>query len=39
MVAHVNKGHPDKDAVSNLQNSIHKDVVGVRIPGAPPVKG
>jgi len=20
MVAHVNKGHPDKDAVSNLQN-------------------
>ena len=37
MVAYVNKGYPDKDTVSYLQISIHKDVIGVRIPGAPPI--
>jgi len=36
MVAHVNKGYPDKDTVSNLQISIHKDVILVRIQGSPP---
>jgi hypothetical protein len=36
MVAHVIKGYPVKDTVSNLQNSIHKDVIVVRIHGAPP---
>ena len=37
MVAYVNKGYPDKDTVSNLQISIHKDVIVVRIHGSPPV--
>jgi len=36
MVAYVNKGYPDKDTVSNLQISIHKDVILVRIQGSPP---
>jgi hypothetical protein len=36
MVAYVNKGYPGKDTVSNLQNSIHKDVILVRIQGSPP---
>ena len=31
------KGYPVKDTVSNLQNSIHKDVIVVRIHGAPPI--
>ena len=30
------KGYPAKDTVSKLQNSIHKDVIVVRIHGAPP---
>jgi hypothetical protein len=38
MVAHVNKGYPDKDTVSNLQISIHKDVIVVRIHGSPPIQ-
>ena len=31
------KGYPVKDTVSNLQNSIHKDVIVVRIHGSPPI--
>lgn len=39
MVAHVNKGYPDKDTVSNLQNFHSKDVILVRIQGSPPNNG
>ena len=34
MVAHV-ESDPDKDTIQQPIHSIHKDEVGVRIPGAP----
>jgi hypothetical protein len=35
MVAHV-ESDPDKDTIQQPIHSIHKDEIGVRIPGAPP---
>ena len=35
MVAHE-KSDPDKDTIQQPIHSIHKDEVGVQIPGAPP---
>ena len=36
MVAHV-ESDPDKDTIQQPIHSIHKDEIGVRIPGAPPI--
>ena len=37
MVAHV-ESDPDKDTIQQPIHSIHKDEIGVRIPGAPPIQ-